>query len=129
MEIAPSQLQVRFDGTLGFPGGLIDGGEGELPEEAVSREFAEESGCVCAEVAFSAGDHVITHYSPETRFCLHFFAKEVSLEKFAAVERSTVAGGEWGEEVGSGGRRWGMGGGGGEWGEEVGSGERRRVAH
>ena len=76
----------------------MDGGE--LPEEAASREFAEESGRVRAEVAFSADDHVVTHCSPKTRFCLHFFAKEVSLEKFAEVERSTVAGGEWGEEVG-----------------------------
>ena len=35
-------MQMRFDGTLGFPGGIID--EEESPEEAVSRELTEELG-------------------------------------------------------------------------------------
>ena len=35
-------MQMRFDGTLGFPGGVVD--EGESPEEAVSRELSEELG-------------------------------------------------------------------------------------
>ena len=96
---SPLQMQVRFDGTLGFPGGLVHSAEGELPEAAVSREFAEESGSVGLEVSFSAGDHVTTHYSAETRLCLYFFAREVSLEQFTALERSTVVGREWGEEV------------------------------
>ena len=95
------QMQVRFDGTLGFPGGLVHSTEGELPEAAVSREFAEESGCVGPEVSFSAGDHVATNYSAKTRLCLHFFAREVSLEQLTAVERSTVVGREWGDEVGA----------------------------
>ena len=100
------QMQVRFDGTLGFPGGLVNSAEGELPEAAVSREFGEESGCVGLEVSFSAEDHVTTHYSAETRLCLYFFAQEVSLEQFTAVERSAVAGREWGEEVSGGGAEW-----------------------
>ncbi|CAH1400209.1 unnamed protein product [Nezara viridula] len=33
-------MQMRFDGHLGFPGGLVD--EGETPEEAVTREMEEE---------------------------------------------------------------------------------------
>ena len=37
------QMQMRFDGTLGFPGGVID--EGESPEKCVTREFLEETGC------------------------------------------------------------------------------------
>ena len=33
------QMQMRFDGTLGFPGGELE--EGETPEEAASREVRE----------------------------------------------------------------------------------------
>ena len=36
-------MQMRFDGTLGFAGGMID--EGESPEQCVTREFQEEIGC------------------------------------------------------------------------------------
>lgn len=33
-------MQMRFDGTLGFPGGLIDVGEDVL--DGLNREMAEE---------------------------------------------------------------------------------------
>lgn len=42
---------MRFDGTLGFPGGLLE--KGETPEGAATREFAEEMGCTPADVSFS----------------------------------------------------------------------------
>lgn len=35
-------MQMRFDGTLGFGGGIVD--PGETPEEAVNRELSEEFG-------------------------------------------------------------------------------------
>ena len=34
-------MQLRFDGTLGFPGGMVDGKE--TPEQAASRELKEVS--------------------------------------------------------------------------------------
>lgn len=34
-----TQMQLRFDGTMGFPGGLVD--VGETPEQAASREIRE----------------------------------------------------------------------------------------
>lgn len=36
------KMQMRFDGTLGFAGGIVDAGE--TPEEAVNRELSEEFG-------------------------------------------------------------------------------------
>ena len=35
-------MQMRFDGTLGFPGGLVDAGED--PVQGLNREMHEEIG-------------------------------------------------------------------------------------
>lgn len=35
-------MQVRFDGYLGFPGGLVDEGETSI-SDALNREFKEEN--------------------------------------------------------------------------------------
>ena len=94
-------MQFRFDGTIGFPGGIVDAGE--HPEEAVTREFAEEVGSGGeggTKVVFSPEDRVVTHYSSHTRLCLHFYAKEVPSEQFAAIERAVPLAKHWGEEVG-----------------------------
>lgn len=32
-------MQLRFDGTMGFPGGLVE--DGETPEQAAGRELRE----------------------------------------------------------------------------------------
>lgn len=87
-------MQMRFDGALGFPGGEVD--EGESPEEAVSREFQEEMG---SPVSIQRQDHINTTYSTRTKFCLHFYAKEVTMEQFRQMEHGCTRAKEWGDEV------------------------------
>ena len=94
----PPQMQVRFDGMLGFPGGMVD--KGETPAQAVTREFNEEVGCSEGLVTMTTEDHVCTHYSHHTRLCLHFFAKEVSSELYLNIERCPQSASHWGIEVG-----------------------------
>ncbi len=36
------QMQMRFDGKLGFPGGFMDKGPHEQPVDALNRELVEE---------------------------------------------------------------------------------------
>ena len=43
------QMQMRFDGTLGFPGGLVE--KGEDPVIGLNREMEEEIGLEVASVA------------------------------------------------------------------------------
>ena len=92
-----SQMQFRFDGTLGFPGGIVD--SGETPESSVTREFVEEVGVADGDLVFTEKDHVVTHFSDTTHFCLHFFAREVELDKFVAMERKALLSKDWGQEV------------------------------
>lgn len=88
---------MRFDGTLGFAGGMVD--KGETPEEACTRECCEELGVSVDEISITKEDHIVTHYSDHTHFCLHFFAKEIPLELLLKIERGVTQSKDWGEEV------------------------------
>lgn len=88
---------MRFDGTLGFSGGMVD--EGETVEDACTRECSEELGVSPADLTITQSDHIISHYSDKTHFCLHFFAKEVSLELFHEIEKKATSSKDWGDEV------------------------------
>ena len=88
-------MQLRFDGTFGFPGGIVEADE--TPEQAVNREFEEETGMG---LAVTEANHICSHYSAETKFCLHFYAKAVQLPVFHELERSVLNTADWGGEVG-----------------------------
>ncbi len=87
-------MQIRFDGTLGFPGGVVD--QGETPEEAASRELVEEVG---GKVIIQRSDHVITCISQKTKFCLHSYAKAVPMAAFRQLEEGCVLAKDWSTEV------------------------------
>ena len=90
-------MQLRFDGTLGFPGGVVDGGE--TPDYACSRECWEELGVSKAELVITQDDHIFTHYSHKTHIVLHFYAKEIPLDLFTEIEKRVPCCNDWGNEV------------------------------
>ena len=92
---------MRFDGTLGFPGGIAD--KGETPEMAVNREMSEELGCSVDGFAVTPSDHLFSKVSHNLRrgkkFCLHSYAKEISMETLQQLEKSSLLGNDYGLEV------------------------------
>ena len=105
-------MQVRFDGTFGFPGGVVD--EAETPEEAVTREVVEEVGKIGGggqeqkegrknggQLVILRSDHVMTQISCKTRFCYHFYAKQLpDMQTFMELEAGVLQAKDWGSEVG-----------------------------
>ncbi|XP_035825269.1 U8 snoRNA-decapping enzyme-like [Aplysia californica] len=90
-------MQMRFDGVLGFPGGLVD--EGETPVEAVNREMKEEICLDLDKYSFSE-DHCISIQLNEKKgLVLYFYQMEVSCEDFVAMEHNIINAPDFGVET------------------------------
>ena len=91
---------MRFDGTLGFPGSILD--KGETLEITVNREMGEQLGCSIDKFAVKPTDHLfskILHNLKHGKNCLHSYAKEISLETLQQLEKSFLVGSDYGLEV------------------------------
>ena len=91
------QMQMRSDGLLGFPGGLVD--PGESPLQAVNRELEEEIGLDLSRHRLEESDHVISFLNKKKVLVLHFFGKEVSLQEFKEIELENLNAHDYGTEV------------------------------
>lgn len=90
-------MQMRFDGFIGFPGGLVD--DGENPVEAVNRELQEEIGLDLSKISISEKDHSVSHFNRGKKLVLHFFVKEISYPEFKEIEYAAIRSGDYGTEV------------------------------
>ena len=92
---------MRFDGTLGYPGGIAD--KGESPEMALNREMSKELGCSVDKFAVTPADHLFSKISHnlkrDKKYCLHSYAKEISFETLQQLEQSSLLGKDYGLEV------------------------------
>ena len=91
------QMQMRFDGLIGFPGGLVDPGEDLLT--ALNRELHEEIGLDLQKFSFEEDSHVLSCYHEKKNLVLHFYAKDLNLEDFQSIERQNLTAAEYGIEV------------------------------
>ena len=78
-------MQMRFDGRLGFPGGFVDDDDPSL-EAALNRELKEEMGNLPEKFEITAKDYLTAYLFGEKKYCLHFYAKEVSFEDYLKIE-------------------------------------------
>ncbi|XP_023342199.1 U8 snoRNA-decapping enzyme isoform X2 [Eurytemora carolleeae] len=87
-------MHMRFDGKLGFPGGILD--PGENAETGLNREVQEEVGM---DLGLLESDWVGAWYSAQGRILNHFFCKEVSREQFLMMEKEGEKAPEFGVEI------------------------------
>merc|ERR1719422_2975904 len=90
-------MQMRFDGVLGFPGGLVD--EGEKPLDGVNREMKEEIGLDLQKYSFKDSDCILVQLNEKKKLVLHFYLMEVSFEDFVEMERNIINAEEYGIET------------------------------
>ncbi|XP_013419203.1 uncharacterized protein LOC106179938 [Lingula anatina] len=90
-------MTMRFDGYIGFPGGIMD--DGETLEFWLNRELEEEIGLDLTRHSFTKEDHVLSHVIHKKKLLLHFYCKRVTLEECLEIEKRTIDADEYGFEV------------------------------
>ncbi|XP_066992707.1 U8 snoRNA-decapping enzyme [Anabrus simplex] len=90
-------MQMRFDGYIGFPGGLID--EGEDLVHGLNRELVEEINLDIEKVPVQEEHYIVSHWNSKQQLSLHFYAREVSLEDFKQIEQNSLLADDYGSEV------------------------------
>ncbi|KAI5718204.1 hypothetical protein M8J77_017939 [Diaphorina citri] len=89
-------MQMRFDGYIGFPGGLVDAGESPL--EALNRELNEEIN-LNPKYKVKDSDLVCIHYSQSKKIILHFYALQVEKTDVLEIEKGALTSHDYGVEV------------------------------
>ncbi|KAF7696051.1 U8 snoRNA-decapping enzyme [Silurus meridionalis] len=81
-------MQMRFDGLLGFPGGLVKPSEESL-EAGLCRELQEELGVA---VPVTIDHYVSTHLAQSPpHLILHFYCKKITEAELLEIERAAVS--------------------------------------
>uniref|UniRef100_A0A8C5YKU4 U8 snoRNA-decapping enzyme n=1 Tax=Microcebus murinus TaxID=30608 RepID=A0A8C5YKU4_MICMU len=79
------QMQMRFDGRLGFPGGFVDNLDRTL-EDGLNRGLLEQLGEAVADFRVERADYRSSHAGSKPNVVAHFYAKRLTLEQLLAVE-------------------------------------------
>lgn len=90
-------MQMRFDGYIGFPGGLVDPGEDDVT--SLNRELVEEINLDLSKHSITSKDHMISHYNTKNHILLHFYAIEVTMKDLEEIEKRTHQAEDYGTEV------------------------------
>ena len=94
---------MRFDGKLGFPGGLVEPGEDITT--GLNRELSEEINLDVTKHAVEEEDFLFCHYLPHENDTMKssrirfFFAKQVTKPEYKVIEKRSLVAKEFGYEV------------------------------
>lgn len=70
-------MQMRFDGKLGFPGGIVS--DLAVPdatlEDGLNRELEEEIRLDLMKYKFTRDHYVVSHFCPRVNLILNFYAQ------------------------------------------------------
>ncbi|XP_075755243.1 tudor-interacting repair regulator protein isoform X2 [Pelodiscus sinensis] len=89
------QMQMRFDGLLGFPGGFVDRRYWSL-EDGLNRVLGLGLGCV----RLTEADYLCSHLTEGPhRVVAHFYARQLTLEELHTIEICAVHSRDHGLEV------------------------------
>lgn len=96
-QLASIMMQMRFDGSIGFPGGLIDPDDKNIVD-GLNRELQEELNLDKAYYC-SDQDYFFSSVCHSRKLVLHFYIKEVSFEQFKTIELNSLSAKEYDKEV------------------------------
>lgn len=88
---------MRYDGYLGFPGGLVNANEDYVT--AVNRELVEEINFDTKIHLVNQDDHVISHWSKKKNLVLHFYKLKVTMSELIEIEKRALLAKDYGSEV------------------------------
>ena len=92
------QMVARFDGALGFPGGIIDPSDLDAAD-GLNREMLEEIALDLNKHRFILDDHLFSHVVRSRKLVTHFFAKVMNLDEYHQVEGRVAMAADWSTEV------------------------------
>jgi len=92
------QMQLRFDGLLGFPGGLIDSTDHSVVD-GLNRELAEEINFDVNRHRVTQNDFVMSCVCSHRKMVTHFYAIEVTAAQYEDIEKRVFTAHDWGFEV------------------------------
>jgi len=93
------QMQMRFDGLLGFPGGYVDSTDNNVVD-GLNRELVEEINFDTDKHRVMQSDFIVSCVCSHRKLVTHFYAIEVTAAQFKDIEKRVFAAHDWGAEVG-----------------------------
>lgn len=90
-------MLMRFDGKIGFPGGLIESCEHIV--EGLNRELNEEINFDGNKFRIGTENHLISHVNHSQKFCSHFYYLNLSHDEYCEMEKRILDAKEYGNET------------------------------